>query len=135
MRQAVRSVPGGSWSKQLDLYGESPATKSHNYLYRRWRFGIKSVTVTVAAAPVAACGAGGTLTYRTLLGTLHRRTVVRQLRRARVGSQLWAYHKLLRHLLRATNGQKSGVINILFVARRHTGNLRNFTGSHKGLKR
>lgn len=92
----------------------------------------KSVTVTVAAAPVAACGAGGTCHLSDITGHATSADCRSAITSGTSGQPAMGAYQITAAFITSHNGQKSGVINTKLCGKAYTGNLRNFTGSHKG---
>lgn len=92
----------------------------------------KSTTVTVAAAPVAACGSGGTCHLSDITGHSTSADCRSAITSGTSGQPAMGAYQITAAFITSHNGQKSGVINTKLCGKVYSGNLRNFTGSHKG---
>lgn len=96
--------------------------------------GSKSATVSVlvAAAPVAACGSGGTCHLSDITGHTTSADCRSAITSGTSGQPAMGAYQITAAFITSHNGQKSGVINTKLCGQVYPGNLRNFTGSHKG---
>lgn len=95
--------------------------------------GSSSVTITVAAAPVAACGAGGACHLSDITGHSTSADCRSAVTSGTAGQPAVGAYQITAAFITAHNGEKNGVINTKMCGRAYAGgNLRNFTGSHKG---